>query len=1536
MSGISIPSPFHQPSASMHFGGPNPQNQSQGVPGGSLQMPLQMPLHNMGNPSQVPQQIYLTGIQHPMMQTHGIMHQGQNMGYNPQLATQVPHQLGNIGINMASQFSQPPVATFNRARTTVKITHPDTREELTLESMNGVPSGSMSHHSVPTQNQPMPTYTANSSGYRTNNYTTGPLNYPTSLTNMQSNASTQGPRFNYPVSQAHSNTSFGNQSSSAFSVKNRAPKHGNADPSYTDHSRNVHSMLPLAKPSSTPVTIKAPGEKTAGSSAVGKVEPPKLSNPILESVASKKDVEESLQSKSGVGHLNQITPVPASVPATSSATLNTSQKDLASVPICIAAIHKVKDVASISMDDIQTQPNKKENVLPSQQVDGKFDSELLKGLDDSSKTDPLDTSKARMNLTSSTDDVSETIGLVPSDAPAVKASVNSSHSPDSCESQNVIENSINQHVFPLCEDIRSESSITKDKGEEECPQLLLSDDSLEASNGVRGADQLDKVQHMEKAGIFEGETEASQNEAEYVNMEHNLSDACDNIVSNISSGLLKSPIFKEYDVSKSNISDNEVIYASDNNVESIAGHEAEIAHNSRPSSSSGSISCSSKASLELNKTKNRGKKKLKELLQKADALGTTADLYVAYKGPEDKKESPAASELAAEGNMKDMYDGGDTEKSTQEIKEEQSKAELDDWEDADITSPKMESSSKEVLEDEGVAAKKYSRDFLLTFSDHCIDLPAGFKITSDVADALMRVSVSTLHNDRGYPSTGRVVDRPGGVARLDRRVTGTLDTERWGKHPAHFAPVQDPKMDLAYGSNILGFEGGRGLYGVLRNPRPQGPVQHTGGILAGPTFGFQGVQRNNSDADRWQRAANYNKGLMPSPHVPVPMMHKAERKYEVGKVTDEEQAKQRKLKGILNKLTPQNFERLFEQVKEVNIDNDITLTGVISQIFDKALTEPTFCEMYANFCQHLASELPDLSVNNEKITFRRLLLNKCQEEFERGEREEQEANNVDGEGDAEQSEEVREEKRVKARRRMLGNIRLIGELYKKRMLTERIMHECIMKLLGQYQNPDEENIEALCKLMSTIGEMIDHPKAKDHIDAYFDMMRQLSNNMKLSSRVRFMLRDAIDLRKNKWQERRKVEGPKKIEEVHRDAAQERQGQVSRSNRGPNMNTSMRRVQPPEFGARGSMLPSPMGQGTSYRGMPPQGRGFGGHDMRIDERNSFDSRTFSVPLPQRVSSDEQITLGPQGGLGRGLAYRAPLSASSAPIFDSSPSVGDPRRMAGNLNGFGTVPERGGYSTRDDHFMRNTTDRFGASAAYDHSSSQERNSSNTNREVRYLDRNVDRSRPTIPPVPKAEASVPPDTCSEERLHDLSLAAIKEYYSAKDEIEVALCIKDLNAPSFYPTVVSLWVSDSFERKNLERDLLAKLLVSLTKPQDGTFSPSQLCQGFEFVLTNLEDTVNDAPKAPEYLGHMLGKVVLENVLPLKEVGRLIQNGGEEPGRLREIGLAAEVLGSLLEMIKSEKGETTLKEIRASCNLQLQDFRPPHPIRCPKLDMFM
>ena len=43
----------------------------------------------------------------------------------------------------------------------------------------------------------------------------------------------------------------------------------------------------------------------------------------------------------------------------------------------------------------------------------------------------------------------------------------------------------------------------------------------------------------------------------------------------------------------------------------------------------------------------------------------------------------------------------------------------------------------------------------------------------------------------------------------------------------------------------------------------------------------------------------------------------------------------------------------------------------------------------------------------------------------------------------------------------------------------------------------------------------------------------------------------------------------------------------------------------------------------------------------------------------------------------------------------------------------------------------------------------------------------------------------------------------------------------------MISQWVTDSFERKDMEREVLAKLLVTLTKSGDGVLTRTQLIKG-------------------------------------------------------------------------------------------------------------
>ena len=54
----------------------------------------------------------------------------------------------------------------------------------------------------------------------------------------------------------------------------------------------------------------------------------------------------------------------------------------------------------------------------------------------------------------------------------------------------------------------------------------------------------------------------------------------------------------------------------------------------------------------------------------------------------------------------------------------------------------------------------------------------------------------------------------------------------------------------------------------------------------------------------------------------------------------------------------------------MDIDSTSCLHGIISQIFDKALMELDFSEMYTKFSFQLASGIPKFYEDNEKVVFK--------------------------------------------------------------------------------------------------------------------------------------------------------------------------------------------------------------------------------------------------------------------------------------------------------------------------------------------------------------------------------------------------------------------------------------------------------------------------------------------------------------------------------------------------------------------------------------
>jgi translation initiation factor 4G len=240
--------------------------------------------------------------------------------------------------------------------------------------------------------------------------------------------------------------------------------------------------------------------------------------------------------------------------------------------------------------------------------------------------------------------------------------------------------------------------------------------------------------------------------------------------------------------------------------------------------------------------------------------------------------------------------------------------------------------------------------------------------------------------------------------------------------PGYMLPPSSFERSGSRGGGV-GAGGGRGRgperadsdWGVGRPPGGRGPGGPGsggggGGFRDGPRSGGGLVRADSGrrggpppggiDADRWARG-----GPLPpargggGSRRDLPALHKSDSAFKVGQTQSddpEEEAKQKAFKGILNKLTPDNFERLTGQLLEVGITEAKTLVGLIGQIFDKALFEPHFCELYSQLCQTLQKRLPEFDdpaeepapeggeAKRRKLNFRRLLLNKCQEEFEKG------------------------------------------------------------------------------------------------------------------------------------------------------------------------------------------------------------------------------------------------------------------------------------------------------------------------------------------------------------------------------------------------------------------------------------------------------------------------------------------------------------------------------------------------------------------------
>jgi translation initiation factor 4G len=354
---------------------------------------------------------------------------------------------------------------------------------------------------------------------------------------------------------------------------------------------------------------------------------------------------------------------------------------------------------------------------------------------------------------------------------------------------------------------------------------------------------------------------------------------------------------------------------------------------------------------------------------------------------------------------------------------------------------------------------------------------------------------------------------------------------------------------------------------------------------------------------------------------------------------------QRKVKAALNKMTPEKFERIADSILEIAAQSKHepdgrTLRQVIQLTFEKATDEAHWAPMYAMFCRKMLESMsPDIKdenivdKNGQVVAggnlFRKYLLNRCQEEFERGWKV-----NLPPrpEGQTEEAAILSDEYYIAAaaKRRGLGLVKFIGELFKLGMLTERIMHECVKKLVDYEGMPDEAEVESLTSLLRTIGKQLDDPqsKAQPRMDIYFERIKATLELPDLHSRLRYMLMDIVDLRRKGWVSKDDNKGPKTIAEIRAEAEEKaRQDELQRL------------TQQSQRGRGGHMQ---MGRGDarsfSYNQLPPpdtSGR------VSNNELRGLSNRPARNP-----SSNAATTLGPTSlGAGRTNSGRRGLGPGS---------------------------------------------------------------------------------------------------------------------------------------------------------------------------------------------------------------------------------------------------------------------------------------------------
>ncbi|KAM5185961.1 eukaryotic translation initiation factor 4 gamma 2 [Callospermophilus lateralis] len=594
----------------------------------------------------------------------------------------------------------------------------------------------------------------------------------------------------------------------------------------------------------------------------------------------------------------------------------------------------------------------------------------------------------------------------------------------------------------------------------------------------------------------------------------------------------------------------------------------------------------------------------------------------------------------------------------------------------------------------------------------------------------------------------------------------------------------------------------------------------------------------------------------------------------------------RKVRGILNKLTPEKFDKLCLELLNVGVESKLILKGVILLIVDKALEEPKYSSLYAQLCLRLAEDAPNFDGpaaegqpgQKQSTTFRRLLISKLQDEFENRTR------NVDVYDKRENPllpEE--EEQRAIAKIKMLGNIKFIGELGKLDLIHESILHKCIKTLLEKKKRVQlkdmGEDLECLCQIMRTVGPRLDHERAKSLMDQYFARMCSLMLSKELPARIRFLLQDTVELREHHWVPRKAFldNGPKTINQIRQDAVKDLGVFIPAP-----MAQGMRNdffLEAPFMPPRMKMDRDPLGGLADMFGQMP-GSGIGTGPGVIQDRFSptmgrHRSNQLFNGHGGHIMPPTQSQFGEMGGKfmkSQGLSqlYHNQSQGLLSQLQGQSKDMPPRFSKKGQLN----ADEISLRPAQSFLMNKNQVPKLQPQITMIPPSAQPPRT-----QTPPLGQTPQLGLKTNPPLiqekPAKTSKKPPP--SKEELLKLTETVVTEYLNSGNANEAVNGVREMRAPKhFLPEMLSKVIILSLDRSDEDKEK-ASSLISLLK-QEGIATSDNFMQAFLNVLDQCPKLEVDIPLVKSYLAQFAARAIISELVSISELAQPLESGTHFP----------------------------------------------------------